>query len=158
MARLIWAVLCEKVLQDKDSNLLSMINVVEKITIHGLESDIAAVPKPPEKILAGPIALSLVMWWEREDNDDSQVRIAIRAPKGEVVDRQVLRVDLNKSKTFRVIVRYEALAVGFGAGEYRFEIQTSREPEGSDDKWTALAVIPLELVFDPGPKPVSSST
>lgn len=148
MARLVWAVLCEKVIQDKSSNLLSLINVLERLNVAATESEISAAKEDPDQMLAVPVDINVAAWWTRSDADEEEgfeVLLLVVAPDGSIVIRHSLAVDLAELSSKRTIFKIEALPIGHGAGEYQFELQVVvPEPHGSGQAET-VARLPLDL-------------
>ena len=155
MAKLIWAVFCERAIQDVTSKLLSMIDVVEGLKIAVQESAISEANEPPERILGGPITLSLVIWWDRSDRATKEkvdARLVTFAPDGTRVRDQGFFVDLEQSARRRTILKFDAFPIGFGSGTYRFKVQMKVGKE----KWRTVAELPLDLSFTPEPAPSST--
>lgn len=69
MPRPVCIVLCESVVQDKDRNLASLFNLVERMTLH--------IAKPADRskqvvVQSGRPSLSILVTWMREDEDQGK--------------------------------------------------------------------------------------
>ncbi len=69
MPRPVCIVLCESVLQDKDRNLASLFNLVERITLHIAK---AADRSKQVVVRSGRPSFSILVTWMREDEDQGK--------------------------------------------------------------------------------------
>ena len=151
MIRHIWSVLCEKAVIDKDTNMISLVNVVEEV-----QAEAVAVPLPgttmpegrasPERLPALPIELEIGSFWVRSDEDKeerSAARLHLFPPDG---DGQVLGrafdVDLTQHKRLRTRVRMHGLPVQ-ESGQYEVAVEFQEGP----DNWIEVARLPLAVTI-----------
>ena len=140
MARHIWTVLCESSVVDKDTNIVSLFNALERITLIDL-------PEEEDWPINVPVNFHLVTLWLRshlETPEESRARVTI-----EGVD-QAKRVfepyGINLTGDFirfRQIVRFSGLQLG-GLGVVWFIIEL-----GEGDDWKEVARVPLEIRYGP---------
>ena len=140
--KVIWAILCERVAIDRETNNLSLFNVIEEV----------AVPAQPplslsEAIPKGVISTTfeLVVLWVRSDLDVPERglgRIRIQIPEVSEEITQEHEVDLSQFLRLRSRLRLPGLPAG-GEGIYRFIIEG--KPPGED--WNQMFELPLRVVF-----------
>jgi hypothetical protein len=135
----VWTVLCRDSVIDRDSNNLSLFNVLEQITVHSeMEGDEAAV---------APIEMEAVSLWSRSDDDvpaKGVQRLTLLSPSGETLASGEQEIDLSKHRRFRNRVRFGGLPVK-GAGRYIFRVEQKNEGEA---EWQHVTGVPLELTFE----------
>ena len=132
----IWSVLCESSILDQDTKLISMINVLEEVTI--LDEPV------PDKVLQ--IVVSLVTLWIRSDiNVPSQGlgRYNFVSPSGEVLQSLEQIIDLTKYERLRSRGQFAGLKLP-ESGQYFFNIEFR---ENEKDEWNSVAAIPLKVNF-----------
>ena len=132
----IWSVLCENSILDQDTKLISMINVLEELTI---PDDPA-----PDKVLQAVV--SLVTLWARSDiNVPSQgfARYAFTSPSGKVLESLEQSVDLTKYERLRSRGRFAGLKLP-EIGQYFFNIEFR---ENEQTEWIRVAAVPLKVNF-----------
>jgi hypothetical protein len=132
----IWSVLCESSILDQDTKLISMINVLEELTIPD--------EPVPDKVLQ--VVASLVTLWVRSDiNTPSQgfARYNFTSPSGKVLQSLDQPVDLTKYERLRSRGQFAGLKLP-KAGQYFFNIEFR---ENEQDEWNRVAAIPLKVNF-----------
>ena len=132
----IWSVLCENSILDQDTKLISMINVLEELTIPD--------EPVPDKILQ--VVVSLVTLWVRSDiHTPSQgfARYDFTSPSGEVLQSLEQPVDLTKYERLRARGQFAGLKLP-EAGQYYFNIKFRGNER---DEWDRVAALPLKVNF-----------
>ncbi len=130
MAKLLWAVTCQSTITDKDTNLLSMINVVNGLTTHKLPRDL-----PP---------LCLATLWERggdRPEDLVAIRLCLHRPSGK--EYQLIETsDITFTTDFhRVNFNLSGLFVEEpGRHEIRVKLK-------SGNQWRVQAALPLMITL-----------
>lgn len=135
----VWTVLCRDSIIDRDSNSVSLFNVLEQITIRG-EMDRG------EPAVA-PIEMEVVSLWSRSDYDvpaKGVQRLRLLSPSGETLASGEQEIDLSKHRRFRNRARFRGLPVQ-GTGRYTFRVEQKREGEV---EWQHVTDVPLELTFE----------
>lgn len=158
--KVIWALLCEKAILDRDTNNASFINVVEEIT----------VPASPPKIPSGsdiePILmldLRMAILWARSNPDmpeSGEARVRLIAPDETASVSAELMVDLTESQRMRGIGHLiESPFPVLQEGQYLFKVEA--KTEGLD--WQEMFELPLwvkvqtdDLPYDPDPQTPAS--
>ncbi len=140
MARHIWSVLCERALVDHESNSVSLIDVVEEISIDA--------PLPPEPVSV-PLRLALVSYWTRTARDTPEqghTRFLVQSPLGELLARgRDIQVDLLHEVRAQTLGRIEVMPLQ-GEGPYHFIVEY--RPLG-DPGWTECTRVPVDVVARP---------
>lgn len=139
-----WTVLCSNSAIDKDSNNISLFNIVERITIYG---------EPPQgnKVGAVPIPHTIVTLWGRSDIEQPErgtTRFVIEYQQGDdtkSTDPHEIGIDLTEHPRFRTRATLNALPV-LGEGRHWIRVFLNQNDE---DEWVRVASIPYEIFFRP---------
>ena len=140
----IWTVICSRAIIDKDSNNVSLQNVLEEFKIF-------SHPQPDGLL---PINYDLITLWIRADEDnpcEANSRFSLISPSGINLFQMEQPVDLTKNERTRNKLRF----AGFPAteeGKHYFIVELQTE----DGTWNEKKRIPLRLRFQP-PETLSSS-
>ncbi len=144
MVKHVWSVLCERSIIDKDSNNISLLNVLEQLTV---------VPPPSKKESdeekrygVMPIKYEIVSLWARERTSDPALgreRIMMIDPIGKRTKLSEIDVDLRSFERLRTRQRFAALPIGVD-GKHVFSVQL--KDERSQD-WATVANIPLQIII-----------
>ena len=143
----IWSVFCRDVLEEKTTDVPSLINVTERIGFRG------EFPEKRPFDLPFPFPVHLVSNWWREASDDSAsylVRVRFLAPDRTELISLDYDVEFDSNKNFRSIARIGGLPFTEN-GVYEFEISYKR-----DEEWFRVAAIPLEIIHEQ-PEPEQES-
>ena len=136
MIRHIWSVICMQAVIDKDTNLISLINVVEQLNIPEKPS--------PEKVVG--FNLEMVSYWVRESpnvSEKAKGRVLFVSPSGLILKSIDYEIDLSTYERLRSRSRI----VNFPApesGQYMFKVEFSSEKA---KKWKQVASVPLQINF-----------
>ena len=137
MVRHVWTVLCSKTATDKDSNNISLFEVVEQIQVTGPGGALA------EPVLV-PTSLELVSLWARADFGTptrGTTRVVILFPDGHVAGQAEMDVDLAAVQRTRTIVKFPALPFRL-PGVMRFVVSLRQD---NAEEWTEVASVPLNV-------------
>ena len=140
--KVIWAVLCERVSVDKDTNNLSLFNIVEEVQVPAQEPPSFAKVSDKHVI---PAAFELVVLWARTDlgvPERGIGRVRILVPEDGDAFPQEYEVDLTQFLRLRTRLRLPGLPAG-GEGIYLFKIDGKQ----SGEDWTEMFELPLRVVF-----------
>lgn len=147
MIELIWAVLCAHTIIDKESNNISLIHVIEQLTVTR-----NALPS-----VSGAFGFDLVTLWSRSDLErpaKGAASISLKLPSGTETEMMNIDVDLTDYKRSRVRVGIQGFPIE-ESGKYIFQI---KQIEG-DNKPKLVGEIPLEVIVEEetrGDKPVDA--
>jgi len=134
----VWSVLCSRAVIDKESNNVSIQNVLERVTV-GAE---------PEPNLALPIEHEVISFWTRRETDvreRAKVRIKYVTPSGHEFAVHEQDIDLTQHANYRTRVRSLTLRY-VETGRHFFEVEI--QPEGVEE-WQRVASIPIDMRFEP---------
>jgi len=139
----VWSVLCSQSISNAMTKNLSLIEVLEQLSITG-------PPLVEGKEGAIPITLDVASFWLRWPYDQQtrgSTRLLFLSPNGEVM-REALEfsIDLSEQKRAHTIARINGLPFR-QEGVYRFSVQLQ---EDGDIEWKEVASIPLELIIKAG--------
>ena len=132
----IWSDICERSLLDKDTNLLSLINIFEELTIHDKIS--------PEKIVRGPI--EVVSLWVRSDVENPEKgfsKYSFISPSGEILNEKEVPLDLTKYERVRNRVQFISFPLP-EAGIYYFQVDHKKD---DNDDWVTVANVPMKVIY-----------
>lgn len=130
----VWTVLCSRIIIDRDKNNVSLIDVIERLTLH-------VPPNLPESVL--PAAhIELASLWARSDGQTptyGKCRVRFEDPTGKEHELAVEQeIDLLSHMRLRTIAR---LDIGFNQeGTYKIRVDLKKEK-----RWKKVAQIPLEI-------------
>lgn len=137
----VWTILCRSSSIDRNSNRLSLFDVVDELEI--------SVSGASEGVIPAPVDLELVTLWRREhltEPEELTYRIEIRGP-GELRARShTLEVDLTEFLRSRAVVKIPSIPVpltSHGLETYWLVIQV----EDGDGAWQQLSELPLDLTL-----------
>jgi hypothetical protein len=144
----VWTVVCSHSVTDRDTNNVSIFNVIEQISIIG-------EPKPQG---VAPVRFEIVTLWARSDDDKparGRSRITFMSPSqkksmlGEERD-----VDLSKYERLRARRFVQGLPVK-EPGRHVIRVELQNEGE---NRWHKVASVPLKIRFvSPEAKPEIAS-
>jgi hypothetical protein len=117
VAKLAWVVVSQRAIIDGPSNNLSLIDLLEEVTLPPLPSGI-----DPKMISVIPLRLYVVGLWYRENltkPETIDTRLVILAPNGKEVGNSAMRIDLRQHARVRSLVQMAGMPFA-GVGMYRF--------------------------------------
>lgn len=129
-----WTVLCARSSIDSDSNLMSLFDIIEEITVEGLISDPGVIPGP----------FDLVSLWTRRSLDapeEGLARWTLLSPTNREVTHSTFAIDLSMAHRLRSRTRLAAVPIE-SAGLYWFRCEY-KSAEGNE--WAEVARLPLEI-------------
>jgi hypothetical protein len=133
-----WSLLCYRGVVDKYSNLLSLVDVTDELTLEPL-------PEPLPENVGVPVNFHLVSMWVRSDPKAPELLwsgLKIVTPDGgEFVTGDPLAISLVEHPRTRLIFRFQAIPFK-GTGIYRFVVGCS---ETQDGEQVPVADVPLEI-------------
>jgi hypothetical protein len=139
MAQHIWTVPCRLSTVDRESNNVSLIQVLEEIAV-------PTVPPVQPSLALFPAIFDVVTLWGRDDENSSEGatgRMSLVSPTGEALIVTEYEIDLRESRRFRAVSRI----LGFPtqtSGTYKFRIERRSAAEG---EWEYVAAIPLVVTI-----------
>lgn len=157
MAQHLWTILCAKSSVDRDTNNLTLIDVIERIQFHGVE------PKTNALI---PLAADLVTTWTRSNPETPEKeagRARLFTPRDTQLGVGSFEIDLVAQLRARTIARLTHFPYN-GPGVYYFVVD--RRPGGAEEivvggrpppsiqalpaaaSWTEVVRLPLHVEFD----------
>jgi hypothetical protein len=132
----IWTVLCSKSITDQESNNISLLEVLEQLTIVG--------PPIPSVV---PVRFEVVTLWGRSDADQpsrGHARLLFLTPSDTVIGEHEYDIDLSVYQRYRTRTVMTGLPVQ-EAGRHHFRVQLRDEGE---TEWRDVANIPLQVLLE----------
>jgi len=150
MARHVWSVLCERAIIDRDSESLSLIDVVDAVVY---EAEIA-----PGQVVQLPAELSLVSLWIRAvgaEPEAPEARFWIKSSSGDqLVVGDPRPIPLQDSPRAHLVFEVPFVPIG-PSGRYEFVVEHRDAGPRGVGPWTPVANIPLDIsVESPQTPPV----
>jgi hypothetical protein len=140
--RHVWSVLSTTSLIDQTSNNVSLLEVLEQVTLF------VDIDPPLDERIVFPLQASLTtMWWRSEMNtpESFRMRVNIVGPSGPVPETFEQQVDLIDFRRSRNTYSYRGIPY-LGFGIYEFSIEVLDEGKGI---WQQMASVPLEIIKQP---------
>jgi hypothetical protein len=132
--RHVWTVVCTNAVIDRYTNSVSLLNVLEQITIQGELPEAAVLP----------IGVDVLTLWSREvpgTPETSSSRLTFRTSEGEILATHESDVQLTDSERLRARVSFQGLPLK-GPGTYYFNVEI-RDP--SNTEYKRVAEVPLVI-------------
>jgi hypothetical protein len=143
--KVIWAILCQSSAVDLDSNLVSLFNVVEELTLPAPPPQTPQGQQLPAGLTLAPL-FQIVVLWTRSDPEvpeHSKGRLRILLPGGGEATAPEFEVDLTQNPRARHRINLASLPVSRAEGIHRFVIDGMTGTLG----WTEMFEVPLSVVF-----------
>lgn len=147
--RLIWAVLCESVIIDSQSNRPTLVNVLEELNVSILSNQL---PEEEQRPLF-PLPCAMVVLWARDDDatpetHEVRVRIVDQQSEQQLAISAPLVAGLQEHLRSRTIFRLPGIPalrdhLEGGIRRYNFAI----EARSAEDEWVERGVVPLRIVI-----------
>lgn len=134
--RHIWSVACSHAVVDRDSNNVSLLNVIEQLRIQ-------EAPRPDAVL---PFQLDVMTLWAREDLEVPETgnsRLKFVSPAGKTLCTFEAVVDLSSHERSRAKLTFQGLPLR-NSGIYKFRIE--QKSEGAT-RWRKVSEIPLSVLF-----------
>jgi hypothetical protein len=137
MIRHVWSVLCSKSTIDRETNNISLIEVLEQleVTVRSMG------PTPPPGV---PLTAELVTLWAREDPSrptSGRGRSRLLDPQDNELGAFEYEIDLDTAPRHRSQGRIQGLRLA-GNGWYNWEVAFRL---GDTDPWTIVSRVPVEI-------------
>ncbi len=138
MAEHLWTVLCSKAVIDQDTNNVSLIEIVEELTLSPLAGD---------KMVTLPVSFELVTLVKRSEPDQPESlmgQVSLLTPKGNKQLSAQFEINLSEKPRLRTRMRMSALPLE-GPGVYHFLIEFL---DKATDKWSEAYRLPLDVHYE----------
>ena len=151
--KVLWSILCGGISIDRETNNISLFNVIEQIKPGAVFEVPEAAEAPPEAIDNPPqvissLSMRSVTLWARTNLDTpetGQGRHKLVPPTGEPSVSNPYKIDLTKFKRTRVITNFPGLP-SRGPGQYVVVV----ELEQAKGEWATLFELPIEVDVQEG--------
>lgn len=144
MIKHIWTVLCQKTIIDKDSNNISVIDVMEELKINYSFKENNSNNNEINRINI-PIKYEIVSLWMRDKYDleeNIDLKIVLNDPNGKELKTFDQKVVMKENLLrYRTIVKFEGIGLNV-PGVYLFEIKIK---ENGKENYRSVANVPLEV-------------
>jgi hypothetical protein len=143
MIRHLWTIPCRICTTNRDTNNLSLIEVLEEVTIPSV------LPPPEEAHTLVPAFFELVTSWERENADRPERgygRLSLISPQGVSLHDHEYEVNLSELQRMRSVMKFLALPAN-ASGRYVFRTESRAT---ADAPWNIVGEVPLMVNILPG--------
>jgi hypothetical protein len=134
----VWTVICSRSIIDRDTNNVSIYNVIEQINVPG--------EPQPDRVL--DIIVEIVTLWVRSDFDvpsHGDARLTFISASGQRGGSVEFELDLSEFERLRTRRLFEGLPVA-EPGRHTWLVELRNEGE---EEWQEVASVPLKVVFMP---------
>lgn len=135
----VWTVVCAMSVVDRETNNISLFNIVEQLTLL----------TQPEQEITPQLPLDIVTLWARADDAVPArgfSRLTFRSPAGDPIHQEEGRVDLSDHERLRMRRRLLLRLNLRESGRYCFCVEVRLENE---TEWRTVATVPLKVVVEP---------
>ena len=152
--KVLWGILCKNVIVNRDTNNITLVEVLERVTITATPPE---EPPEPGQGINAMLDIHLVSSWARSAPDIPEMvyaKFRVVAPDGRSMASEEVEVDLTESTYLRASGHLLDAPFPFsGEGQYIFKIET-RPPE-SELEWKEVYELPLwiDVGHPPPPEP-----
>jgi hypothetical protein len=146
MAEHIWTVLCGKRLVDPETDVMSLIDITESLTVPGLADKIKNALEEGKRGVLVEIPMQIVSFWFRSDKEETplQARFVLYDPAGEHLLEQPVEMqwgeETSATRLFVNLPKFPATSLGF----YRIVVENLCASE-SEPQWSTVATVPFFL-------------
>ncbi|MGB5925296.1 MAG: hypothetical protein WBH01_04300 [Dehalococcoidia bacterium] len=138
----IWTVLCSHVITSRETNNISLIDVMEELALDvGAQSDRKSTD---ESVVPLPISLVLVSLWSRMEDSRPIVgagKDILLTPSGKTISENEFKIDLSNHMRMRTMRKLVHLPIPVKeSGKYRFRTELLDE---ENETWKTVSNIPL---------------
>jgi hypothetical protein len=143
MAEHVWSLLCSASSIDRETQIVSLFNVIEYLTI---TEPAEVLQQALEAKAAFPAPMELWSWWIRSDYATPEaaiMRCGLVAPDGDRLLQKLFRISLEEARTAHTKLRIPAFPFR-GLGLYWWMVE--KKCAGDSEEWETVARIPIELV------------
>ena len=139
MIKHLWSIACSRTSVDKESNNISLFEVLEQLTLSG-----GPIQPQPGKKGVVPILFEIVSLWTKEHENETikgRGRTVLVAPSGTELPMVEFDVDLSQHQRSRTINRITGLPIG-EEGKHYFRVDLQE-----NGRWAEQGRVPLQIVF-----------
>ena len=139
--KIVWAVLCENSVIDRDTNNVSLINVLEQMQLVAEPPVLSEAEPIPESRV--PAQMQMVILSERSDMsvpERGRCRLRLITPDGKESHPSEFEVDLTKTLRHRFRMNFQGIPIT-SQGRYMFTVDVKAET----GHWIESFEVPLEV-------------
>lgn len=144
----VWSVATSSSLLDKDTNNISLLNTLEKLTINIKETDLDKVKKEGAEGIIFPIVFEVVSRFTRKEigvGEAFDYKLNLINPEGKIIVNSEQKIAIDKNiKNIRVRTNIQSLPVST-SGDYILYIEFK---DVGDNKYDKVAELPIEVVIN----------
>jgi hypothetical protein len=140
MIKHIWSVLCRQSVIDQETNNISLLNILERLSV-----TVKQIGLTDEDKATIPIDYEIVSFWVKKATNrkvKAEVKTTLISPKREKLSEQIQKLEIPaKIKRMRSRMKIQGFPVK-GAGQYIFRIAIK---DTNKQQFKIIAEIPLEV-------------
>src|SRR5438128_1389605 len=126
MALHVWSVLCQKAIVDKETNTVSLLDIIESLAI-----EFTVESRPENAKFAITASFQFATFWTRsvfDEPEKSRAKVTLYSPRETLSASNVFEIDLTGFSNSRNIVKIPGISIG-ESGRHWFVVE---QEEGSD--------------------------
>jgi hypothetical protein len=132
---------CQKPIVDSNSNTLSLLEILEKISIKPSDEDNKNIAAGKNVVLN--IKFEIVSYWkkiEAKKNAKEEVKVILYSPENKKLGDGTINFEIpTDKKRVRTLIKFEQLPIS-GEGEYKIEVRLKK-----GDKYILMAEVPFDV-------------
>lgn len=141
MLKLLLFAPCEKIVEDKSTNNISLISIMQEVTF---EVPKEMIPLPAKAMV--PQAWSVFSMWQREADErpEFETKVSMVSPDGELIlETEVAKIDFLNHKVLsqRVVMHISGFPVGY-TGQCHVVLKTKQK---GDTEYSEAARFPITI-------------
>lgn len=150
--QLAWAVVCESVVTDSQSNRVSLLNVIEEVSAYVDPNELDGGADGRIMLPLPCYLVALVCRSDDAEAESSDLRVRVGSVEfGDLgIGSQILRIDLSVFLRSRATIRLPGLPLpngrDLGPGVINYQFVVEGRPEGAED-WVYLGSAPIRLAL-----------
>lgn len=137
-----WTIPCRVAIIDRTTNNVSLIDIVEEVTVAHPDAE------PAAGVPGVPMLFDIMTLWRRENPDQPETgfsKMSLLSPQGAVLVEAETDVDLRTFKRCRATTKLVGIPVA-GPGTYQFRVERRAD---SSMPWEEVGRVPLDVTVDP---------
>lgn len=131
MPRHLWTIVCEKATIDRETNNVSLIEIVEDVSV-AVEAQ-QELSKPLSAAIILPVTWTVVSAFERDDparGEKADGEMQLVSPSGSILGTALIEIDLTQHARARCLVKFAGWPVPEG-GRYLVKVFVRSQPGAS---------------------------
>lgn len=145
----VWTVVCSRAVIDKESNNVSLQNVLEQLVVSKkAQSDAGELEIDTSSKFVLPYRFMVISLWSRSDLKEGVIgygRVKLYSPDNELlIEPKIFEINLHNFRRFRSRGVFPGFPIQ-GPGKYTFSVEFRIDEE---TQWKEVSRVPIEVRFE----------